>query len=171
MTLLPSLALALACLVMVGPSCAAAQSTLPARGTPAVPAVSALRVQLFENKSGSWTDDVLATPPAGSWNSRAGPHASDTTLIIIEVRGQADANYSGRAGAAARYVLRLVATERARPLLDQSQPLPVMGPDGKAHVAFLVRPSGCAPLRLRASMVGRHTAQATEVVVPFACGE
>ena len=82
-------------------------------------------------------------------------------------------NRRSRPGAGRRYGLRLVASERrrARPLLDQSQTLPVMGPDGKTFVAFLVQPQGCTPLRLSATVVGPHAGKAVVVIVPYACGE
>jgi len=141
----------------------------------AAPSVSALRAHLFENKTGRLSDDVLAAPAPGLWNSIAGPHAASSALVVVEVDGQPSGAYTGRAGALPAYSVRLVASERGRtrPLLDAQQALPVLGEDGKAYVAFLIRPGGCSAIQLTATLIGPSAASARpkRAMVPMACGE
>lgn len=140
---------------------------------PAVPRVEAVRLQLFETKTGRFGEALAASPPRGLANIGSGPQASNAVLVVVEVRGEPDTLYSGRRDAAPRYALRLVASERgrARPLLEQTQPLPAMNTEGQAFLAFLLHPGGCASLRLNVSLVGRHAAKPTELQLPLACGE
>lgn len=142
---------------------------------PAAPSVRVIRTHLFENKTGRLSEDILASPTPSLWNSFAGPHAANAALVVVEIDGQPLGAYTGRPGALPSYSLRLVANERgrARPLLDARQPLPVLGEDGKAYLAFLIRPGGCAAVQLSATLVGPQIS-ATEpkvATLPMACGE
>jgi hypothetical protein len=141
----------------------------------AAPSVRAIRTHLFESKTGRLSEDILAAPTPSLWNSFAGPQAANAALVVIEIDGQPLGAYTGRPGALPSYSLRLVANERgrARPLLDARQPLPVLGEDGKAYLAFLIRPSGCAAIQLSATLMGPQ-ASATKpkvATLPMACGE
>lgn len=144
-----------------------------ATSAPPAPKVSALRLHLFENKSGHLSDNLLASPDPGLWNSIAGPHAASSAMVVVEVSGQPSAAYNGRAGGLPRYTVRLNASERgrSRPLLDQQQPLPVLGENGKVYVAFMILPSGCTAVQLVASLVGPNAAPPVRAAVPMACGE
>lgn len=161
-------------------------------GTPA-PRITALRAHMFQNQTARLSEDILAMPGAGPWNGIAGPQASAATLVVVEVSGPPQAAFLGRPGALPRYTLRLQAVERdrgrTRSLLDQTLPLPVLGPDGKAYLPFLVRPGGCAGVQFTARLIGpgpARTATATgsagaaasaapaavkQALLPMACGE
>lgn len=140
---------------------------------PVVPHIEAIRLQLFENKTGRFGDPLPLEPRRGLANIGAGRQASNAVLLVVEVRGQADTRYSGQHDAAPRYLLRLVAHERGRskPLLEQTQVLPAMNGEGQAFLAFLLHPGGCAPLRMNVSLVGPRAAKPTELHLPLACGE
>jgi len=148
-------------------------SAPPVPAEVALPRIEAVRLQLFDNKTGRFGDDVLAGTPRGLSNIGSGPQASNAALVVVELRGQPDARYSGRPDTAPRHGLRLVASERGRhrPLLDQTQALPVMGPQGQAFVAFLLHPGGCKPLRLSVSLIGPRATTTTEAQLPLSCGE
>lgn len=140
---------------------------------PLVPHIEAVRLQLFETKTGRFGEALPATPQRGLANIGSGPQASNAVLLVVEVRGQPDVRYSGQRDAAPRYLLRLVAHERGRgkPLLEQTQTLPAMNGEGQAFLAFLLHPGGCAPLRMNVSLVGPRAAKPTERHLPLACGE
>lgn len=160
--------------------------------TPA-PRITALRAHLFQNHTARLSEDMLAVPGTGPWNGIAGPQASAATLVVVEVSGPPQAAYVGRPGALPRYTLRLQAVERdrgrTRSLLDQTLPLPVLGPDGKAYLPFLVRPGGCAGVQFTARLIGPGLASAAaamgtasaaanagpavvkQALLPMACGE
>ena len=144
-----------------------------AASRPAAPTVSAIRVQMFENKTGRLSSDVLAGPNPGLWNSIAGVDSSNAALVIIEVSGEPSAVYSGRLGALPSYFVRLRAVERglSRPLLDQRVALPPMGTDGMTRMPFLIYPGGCTAIELSASLIGPDVGPPMRATLPMACGE
>jgi hypothetical protein len=137
------------------------------------PVISGMRAHLFKSKTADWSADVLAPGFDGGWNTVAGPNAANATLVIVEVSGARGGTYTGYFGPATKFSVRLVAQEprRQTPVLDRTQAIPVLNEQGKGYVPFLIYQSGCAPVRLTATVVGRQTSQPLERTLPFACGE
>jgi hypothetical protein len=132
------------------------------------PVVSAVRAQLFENKNGRLSQDLLDPKYQGSWNSIAGPNAANATLVVVEVSG-VRADYGGQ-----KYSVKLVARETGRSpriLLTSTQPLPASNDSGKVYLPFLIYQTGCSPVRLSVTVNGRHPGKPIERTMAFACGE
>jgi hypothetical protein len=136
------------------------------------PVIRTMRAQLFLNKKGAWSGDVLAAGAPDLRNSGAGPDASNATLVIVEVAGEAGANYTGSLGTGTKYSVRLVAREgRDKTILDQTQRIPVPDARGTVHLPFLLRQGGCSAIVLRASIVGAVAGKPVERTLAFTCGE
>jgi hypothetical protein len=133
------------------------------------PAISAIRAQLFENKSGQFSADVLDPGYPGAWNTVAGPHAANATLIVVEVSGlRADDP------AVQQYSVKLTARETGRQpklLLSSTQRLPRSNDRGVAYLPFLTYQSGCSPVQVSAVLIGPQAGKPLERTLPFACGE
>jgi hypothetical protein len=138
------------------------------------PAITGLQARLFQNKKGDWSEDILAPGHRGTWNRVAGPAASTATLIVVEISGPPGGTYTGYFGPQSKYMVRLVAAPasgRGKPLLGQTQGIPVLSDEGKVYVPFLVHQTGCAPLRVTARLLGRTPGKPMEGSLNFACGE
>jgi hypothetical protein len=158
---------------VLAPSLAVAQ-TRGASPPGAAPVISGMRAHLFQNKTGQLSDDILDATRGGSWNSIAGPNASNATLVVIEVSGPPGGTFTGHFGPQTKSSVRLVARETRRTprlLLDKTQVVPVLTDQGKGYLAFLVYQSGCAAVRLTATIVGFGAAKPVERSLNFACGE
>jgi hypothetical protein len=145
----------------------------PAPAQQQAPTISAVRAHLFRAKTADWSEDVLARGFDG-WNTIAGPDAANATLIVLEISGSPGGTYTGFFGPATKYTVRLVAREAKQkppPLLDRTQPIPVLGDQGKAYVPFLLYQRGCSPIRLTATIVGAKPPGPIERTLAFACGE
>jgi hypothetical protein len=137
-----------------------------------VPTIAGVRAFLYRNKTGEWSEDVLAPGYGGSWNTIAGPNAANATLVVVEVSGPPGGTYTGYFGPATKYAVRLVAREgRQKVLLNQSQVIPVLNDQGKVSLPFLLHQGGCAPVRLTLSVVGVHAPPPVYRSLSFACGE
>ncbi len=163
--------LALAATSACAPSVVAGQA--PGASTDGnVPAISGMRAHLFRNKTGEWSDDIFSPKHGGLWNSIAGPNSANATLVVVEVAGPPGGTYTGYFGPETKYGVRLVAREGLRKLLlDRTQTIPVLNDQGKVRLAFLLHQSGCAPVRLTASVVGARPSKPVERSLNFACGE
>jgi hypothetical protein len=158
---------------------AAAQAAFCAQGDntePAVaPTISDVRAQLFQNKTATWSEDVLDPKYGGLWNTIAGPGSSNAALVVVEVSGAAGGTYTGFFGPGTKYAVRLVAREVGRnaKVLDQSQTIPVLNDQGKAYLAFMVHQDGCKPVNLKVTVVGvgLRAGKPVERSLNFACGE
>jgi hypothetical protein len=136
------------------------------------PTISGMRARLFRNKTGEWSEDILAPGYSGSWNSIAGPNAANATLVVVEVSGPPGGTFTGYFGPQTKYRVRLVAREGARKvLLDQAQTIPILNDQGRVSLAFLVHQAGCTPVRLTASIVGARPSKPLQRSLNFACGE
>jgi hypothetical protein len=163
--------LALAVTSVGAPSPVAGQAPSPP-GEANVPTVSGMRAHLFRNKTGQWSDDILGDQQGRLWNTIAGPNSANATLVVVEVSGPPGGTYTGYFGPETKYSVRLVAREgQRRLLLDQAQVIPVLNDQGKVSLAFLVRQSGCAPVRLTASIIGARPSKPLQRSLNFACGE
>jgi hypothetical protein len=139
-------------------------------GQPATkPAVSGIRAQLFQNKSGALSQDVLEPSYRGGWNTIGGPTASNATLIVVEVSGvRADRS------ASEKYAVKLIARETGRSskvLLTSTQNVPASNDRGIAYLPFLVYQSGCSAVQVTAVLVGPQPTKPLERTLAFACGE
>jgi hypothetical protein len=171
---LSGLALTLATVgLMASGHAAPAQQT--ARGKTAVvdpPTVIGMRAHLFQNKRGVISEDVLAKP-GGLANTIAGPDSANATLIVVEVSGAPGGTYTGYFGPSTDYRARLVAQEEGRKprlLLNQTQRIPVLSDKGRVYLSYLVHQSGCAPVRLTATIVGARAGKPFERTLDLACG-
>jgi len=138
------------------------------------PEISGMRAHLFQNKSAQLSQDILDPKYGGSWNIIAGPNSANATLVVVEVSGPPGGTYTGYFGPRTKYMVHLVAQElgrRPKALLDRTDAIPVLNDNGKVYVAFLVHPSGCAPVRLTATIVGARPSKPLERSLNFACGE
>ena len=137
-----------------------------------VPVITGMRAHLFENDTGRLSDDVLGPTPSTLRNTIAGANSANATLIIVEVSGPPSGTFNGFYGPETKYMVRLIAREgRRKLLLDQTQVIPVLSGQGKTTLAFLIRQSGCVPVRLTATMVGPQPGSPLERSLDFACGE
>jgi hypothetical protein len=149
-----------------------AQTPAGASSTGGIPSISGMRAHLFQNKTGAWSDNVLAPDYGGSWNSIAGPAAANATLVVVDVSGPPGGTFTGFFGPKTRYRVRLVAREgQEKVLLDQTQTIPVLNDQGKVSLAFLLHQGGCAPVRLTAFLVGSRPSKPVRQSLHFACGE
>ena len=162
----------------------AAQAPPPARQAPVSPpaprplrpSLVALHAHYFRVNSGTLSADVLAPEAAGDsvdegtrrWNAIAGERATNATLVVVELAGP-----SGVVSAKAPLRVRLVAREGAGAtrILDQSVRVTGFDDGGRTFVAFLVRPDGCKPVRLTATLTGTAGAAPLHGSLDFACGE
>lgn len=136
------------------------------------PSIGAVRAHLYQNKTGEWSEDILAPNYGGSWNSVAGPSAANATLIVVEVAGPPGGTFTGFFGPETRYGVRLVAREGSKKiLLDQTQTIPVLNDRGRVSLAFLMHQGGCTPVRLTVSIVGARPPKPIQRSLNFACGE
>ncbi len=164
-------ALALATMTACSPAPVAGQTASPSRGGD-VPSITGMRAHLYQNKKGDWSEDILAPSYGGSWNSVAGPNAANATLVVVELSGPPGGTFTGFFGPETRYRVRLVAREGSKKvLLDQTQTIPVLNDQGKVSLAFLVHQTGCAPVRLTASVLGARPSKSFQRSLSFACGE
>jgi hypothetical protein len=138
------------------------------------PVLSGMRAQLFEQKSGSLSENILSPSFKGWRNSMTGPRAASSTLVVVELTGPPRATFTGMRGRETKYLVTLRAHETGsseKVLLDASEVVPVFGENGKAYVAFLFRHSGCAPVALTAQLNGKKPGKPLVRSLSFACGE
>ena len=137
------------------------------------PTIAGIRVHLFQSKRGVLSEDVLAKP-GGLANTIAGADSASAALIVVEVSGAPGGTYTGYFGPATDYRVRLVAREggrKPRLLVNHTQRIPVLNDQGRVYIPYLVNQSGCAPVRLTATLVGTGAGKPFERTLDFACGE
>ena len=139
-----------------------------------VPSLSAMRVHLFQDKTGTLSEDVLARSDQALRNSFAGENSANAALVVVEISGPPRAAFNGYFGKSSLYRVRLTAKESgAHPavLSDQTRTIPVLGENGKAYLGFWIVPGGCAGVSLRAVIVERPSSKALINDLNFSCGE
>jgi hypothetical protein len=144
---------------------AAAALTLVAAGGPAdgpAPALE-LRAHLFNSRTGALSPDVLPLE-GGIGNAPAGEYASTSTLVVVRLVPS-----DGRP-VAPRSQVRLTATIAGKLVLDRTARTGATDAEGATHVGFWLPATGCQPIQLQASLVGRANA-AGSALLPFACYE
>jgi hypothetical protein len=141
--------------------------------TAVVPGIGHVEARMFLNKSATWSDNVLDAKADALRNTIAGPAASNTVLVVVEITGAPGGTYNGFFGPKSKYAVHLTARETGRnvKLLDQSQVIPVLDDQGKAYVAFLLHPQGCKPVQLIARITGQGAGKPVEKSLDFSCGE
>jgi len=136
---------------------------------PPGPVVSAIRAQLFQNKSGQLSENVLDPKYRGGWNTIAGPNATNATLIVVVVSGVRADYDSGQ-----KYSVKLVARETGRSpkvLLSSTQSVPASDDRGMIYLPFLIYQTGCSPVHVSVVLIGPQRGKPLERTMAFACGE
>lgn len=126
--------------------------------------VNRIDVRLFLNHSGT-----LSAPlddRAELWNTiiGAGGAGEPSTSTLVDVVVSSKPGSFEKNG----YVTLVAADAKSEKVISKmKERLGVFGSDGKFHAPFLLKDTGCVPLRLTASIGG----QSKTVTVPFRCGE
>lgn len=96
----------------------------------------------------------------------AAKHATGTTLVMVELTSPP--SHDVRRGS-----IELVALEDDRELLRSKVPLALItsGADGTAIVPFIVHGTGCATLKLFATLEWEGSRADRSTAIPFHCGE
>ena len=126
--------------------------------------IKSMRARLFMSRDGSLGDDLLASGEASLlWN--VGIHySSDAVLVVVEVAGPPDTRQPYRR-------LAFTATSGRRVLLNQTVPIYNFFDDARYHAAFIVRVSGCDPVKLTARILGQRRQATLTRRINFQCGE
>jgi hypothetical protein len=124
--------------------------------------VEAIRVQLFRERSGTFSHDVIETGE-GFWNVIINEDPSDSFLITVVVRGKPD-TYDKTAFV----TISVFDDKTGKKLAERRNPGGLLFPaDGRRIKPFMVHDQNCTPIRITA----RSNAGAKTVKVPFRCGE
>jgi hypothetical protein len=140
--------------------------------------IDGFQALLFNSKTGTFSRDILGKDPPELGNVPAGEFASVSTFVVVRVR-------MGKNAPAPKDVrVRLVATQsgslpfvakgvsgRDRVILDQTEPLGPVNPDGVTHVGFWLARTGCGSVALNATIIGVPGAKPLGNVLPFTCYE
>jgi hypothetical protein len=134
----------------------------PAPAAAQVAEVEAIRVQLFHERSGKLSDDVIATGE-GFWNVIIGEDPSQAFLISVVVRGKPET--FDKAG----FVTISVFDDKSGKKLTERTYRGglLFGTEGRVIKPLMVYDQNCTPVRITA----RGKAGAKTVKVPFRCGE
>ncbi len=155
------------CAAMLLPLAARAQSSGPQ------PSVSSIRVHLFQNKTGTLSENILEQKDRELRNSFVGEKASSAALVVIEVSGPPRAVLNGFFGKKSLFHVRLTLREtrpNGRPIA-QTQKIPTLGDDGKVYLGFWTVPGGCVPLHLVAVIPESSPSKPLSADLNFSCGD
>jgi hypothetical protein len=121
-----------------------------------------IRVQLFREASGTFSEDVIATGE-GFWNVIIAEDPSDAFLVTVVVRGKPEDN-----DPKAFVVISVFDDKTGKKLVEKSYRGGLLfRADGRRIKPFMVYEQNCTPIRITA----RSNAGAKTVRVPFRCGE
>jgi hypothetical protein len=148
------------------PPAVSAQSTEPK------PSLASIQVRLFQNKTGTLSENILGETAKDLRNSISGPESTNAALVVVEVTGPPRAVFNGSFGKKSLFHVRVVAKEKkANSLLNQSQTIPALGENGKVYLSFWMMPNGCKPVHLVASIPEVSPASTLSAELNFSCGE
>jgi hypothetical protein len=154
-----------ALLLVLGGIATVAPSLMPhAQAAPATQAaqVEEIRVQLFREISGTFSEDVIATGE-GFWNVIIAEDPADAFLVTVVVRGKPD-EYDRKAFV----TIGVFDDKTGKKLAERSYRGGLLfRADGRRIKPFMVYDQTCTPIRITA----RSNAGAKTVKVPFRCGE
>lgn len=144
---------------------------LRANTAPATPPyrVAGIRAMLFYSGTGTFSPNLIGGKMAQNlWNTPIGEGssggASDETLVVVEVRGEAGSYEPDRR-------VELTATAERDTLVHRAQGVAILNRGGRSYVAFWLYGTGCRRVRLSARIVGQPAAPPVAAAIPFACGE
>jgi hypothetical protein len=148
------------------PLAVSAQSTEPK------PSLASIQVRLFQNKTGTLSENVLGETAKDLRNSVSGPDSTNAALVVVEVTGPPRAVFNGFFGKKSLFHVRVVAKEKkTNSLLNQSQTIPALGENGKVYLGFWIIPNGCEPVHLVASIPDVSPVSSLSAELNFSCGE
>jgi hypothetical protein len=136
------------------------------------PEVRAIRAYFYYPTEGAFdlAENGLNDGTAALWNVVAGGgaarHATATTLVLVDLTSPGSPDVR-------RGSVELVALDGDRELLRSKVPLASIptGDDGRTTVPFLVHGTGCAKLKLFATLEWEGNRTDRSTAIPFRCGE
>lgn len=136
------------------------------------PEVRGIRAYFYYPTEGSFdlAENGMNDGTAALWNVVAGggaaKHATGTTLVLVDLT-------SPDASDVRRGSVELVALDGDRELLRSEVPLALIptGEDGRTTVPFIVHGTGCANLKLFATLEWEGNRADRSTAIPFRCGE
>jgi hypothetical protein len=141
------------------------------------PRIAGFQVNLFNSKTGSFSEDMLAKDAPEMGNVPSGEFAS-VSVVVVKVDLGKDAPIPQK------MLVRLLATESgAMPfaakstkpvkniILNSASNLGPVNSDGGTFVGFWLPNTGCQTIVLKATLVGAKPENSMTVTLPFACYE
>jgi hypothetical protein len=140
----------------------------PATSPPFV--ITGVRAKLFFPQTGTFSDDMLAAPDLGLWNTIIGAgwakQPSNATLVLVDVASDGHTSPRGMS-----VELTVTAAEGGAVILRRRVSLS-SNRTGHRQEGFWIYDTGCVPLVLRARLIGQlSAAPPVERKIPFECGE
>ena len=149
-------------LMLMGSSFA---STLSAQRKPPLPyTISAVKVMLFYEHTGTFSQDILAEPKIILRNRRTAQGRSTTTLVVIELTGEPEAFDPQRK-------LIFTATDSHTLKFKKTYTVGILSEEGKFFIGFWLYDTGCYPVTLTAHLTGQPSSSFTKQVINFNCGD
>ena len=123
-----------------------------------------MKAMLYYGQTGEFSADLFGLSAPTLQNVRTGEGQSTATLVVIEITGRPDAYVPTRQ-------VSLIATADRRALLTKTLAIGRPGEDGKFHAAFWLYDTGCAPIVLKARLLGQPEDSAIQKTINFKCGD
>ncbi len=140
--------------------------------------ISEIQARAFNSRTGEFSENLLAAGAPELGNMPSGELASVSTFIIIKIEFGKGSPIPKDAK------VRLVATESgsmpfaAKPaklgkriILDSSNGLGPVDPDGNTYVGFWLKTTDCRSVALKASLIGLAKTSTMSETLPFTCYE
>lgn len=121
------------------------------------PVIGGIAALPFLPDSGQFAADALAPDAPVIVNGVVGQAIVQDYLVVVSLEGPPNLALNGKVvpGFVRKLRLRVLEGDRpARAIVDVVTPLAAIRTNGQLKVPFLVRPSGCKPLRLIATIQG-----------------
>jgi len=142
------------------------------------PRISGFQVNLFNSKTGSFSQDMLSAGAPEMGNVPSGEFASVSVFVAVQIE------FGINASIPQKMQVRLVATENGsmpfaakrakavdRVIMDSTSVLGPIDANGNTYVGFWLPKTGCRSISLKASLNGVKNANSKTVILPFACYE
>jgi hypothetical protein len=131
--------------------------------------ITAVKAMLFYNERGTFSRDILASPPFALWNTVIGEGdagaASTSTLVLVEVTGRSNPNEAPPARK-----VEFTATAAGKVLVRRTSDIS-LGDGGKFYAPFWLYDTGCQTIKVTARVLGQTQASTMSKTLPFECGE
>ena len=141
------------------PSAAVAQ-----RPAPPPFRIAAVKAMLFYGQTGTFSADLFGPSAPTLQNVSTGEGQAIATLVVVEIAGRPDAYAPAR-----RVALTAIAGGLA--LLSRSLGIGRPADDGRFHTAFWLYDTGCAPIVIRARIIGQAEDSSVQKTLNFRCGD